>query len=260
MTRRFDGRSVVVTGAAQGMGRAIAAAMIDEGARVTMGDVQAERVVESARELSGGHGSATAVTCDVTRADQVEAMIATALERHGKVDHLICNAGVISMARCVDLSEDDWDSIMDVNAKGTFLCMRAALPHMLARESGSIVNIASQAGKRGTALFTHYCASKAAVLLLSKGVALEVAPHVRVNCVCPGVVNTELMEREYVWTTELTGETKEEIQARWSAAIPLKRFQEPEDIARVVLFLCSEDAANMTGQAINVDGGLVTEL
>jgi NAD(P)-dependent dehydrogenase (short-subunit alcohol dehydrogenase family) len=163
------------------------------------------------------------------------------------------------MRKCVDLSEDEWDRVMDVNAKGVFLCTRAILTHMLERGSGVIVNIASQAGKRGYKLFTHYCASKAAVIVFSKGVALEVAPHVRVNCICPGIVNTDMMEREYGWETAMTGEPKESIQKRWMAGIPMGRFQEPEHIARVALFLASDDASEMTGQAINVTGGMVME-
>jgi NAD(P)-dependent dehydrogenase (short-subunit alcohol dehydrogenase family) len=258
--QRFDGHSIIVTGAAQGMGRAIAEAFVAEGGHVTLADVQEQRVADAAAALAGGPGSATAVVCDVTKAGDIEAMVAGVLDREGKIDHLVNNAGVISMGRCVELAEDDWDRIMEVNAKGVFLCMRAVLPHMLERRSGSIVNLGSQAGKRGTPLLPHYCASKAAVHLLSKTVALEVAPDVRVNCVCPGVVETELLEREFAWTTALTGETEAEIRERWSAVVPMKRFQQPEDIARVVLFLSSEDAAHMTGQAINVDGGLITEL
>jgi NAD(P)-dependent dehydrogenase (short-subunit alcohol dehydrogenase family) len=130
---------------------------------------------------------------------------------------------------------------------------------MLERGKGNVVNIASQAGKRGYKLFAHYCASKAALILLSKGLALEVAPTLRINCICPGIVNTEMMEREYVWEEEMTGEPKPSIQARWMAGIPMGRFQEPEHVARVVLFMASDDASEMTGQAINVTGGMVME-
>jgi NAD(P)-dependent dehydrogenase (short-subunit alcohol dehydrogenase family) len=163
------------------------------------------------------------------------------------------------MKQTVDLPEKDWDFVMDVNAKGVFLTVQAALPGMLERGKGNIVNIASQAGKRGYKLFAHYCASKAAVIVFTKGVALEVAPTVRINCVCPGIVNTEMMEREYAWEEEMTGESKESIQKRWMSGIPMGRFQEPEHIARVAMFLASDDASEMTGQAINVTGGMVME-
>jgi len=255
---RFDGRGVVVTGAAQGMGRAIAGAFLAEGARVVLSDINAQGVEETAGQLDPG-GRAFAVRCDVTKTDEVNDLVEAALGQLGAVDVFVNNAGTITMRRVVELSEDEWDTVMDVNAKGVFLCTRAILPHMLERKSGSIVNIASQAGKRGYKLFAHYCASKAAVIVFSKGVALEVAPDVRVNCVCPGIVNTDMMEREYAWEEAMTGEPKESIQKRWMSGIPMGRFQEPEHIAGVALFLASDDASEMTGQAINVTGGMVME-
>jgi meso-butanediol dehydrogenase/(S,S)-butanediol dehydrogenase/diacetyl reductase len=254
---RFEGASVVVTGAAQGMGRAVATAMVREGATVFAADVNAQRLSTTAAEL----GDAVApVGCDVRKAGDVDALFAAADERCGGVDHLITCAGVLTIGKCVDLKEDDWSWVMDVNAKGVFLCMRRALISMRSRRAPSIVNVASQAGKRGTPLLAHYCASKAAVILLSKTVALEAAPHVRVNCICPGVVTTEMLDREFEWTTQTTGESREAIEERWRAIVPLRRFQTPEQIARVVLYLASDDASEITGQAINVDGGLVTEV
>jgi NAD(P)-dependent dehydrogenase (short-subunit alcohol dehydrogenase family) len=255
---RFEGKGVVVTGAAQGMGRAISAAFLEEGARVVLSDMNEEGVAVTAKALDA-NGRALAVRCDVTKAADVAKLVESSIDALGDVDIFVNNAGTITMRQIVDLSEDEWDLVMDVNAKGVFLCTRAILPHMLERGSGAIVNIASQAGKRGYKLFAHYCASKAAVIVFSKGVALEVAPQVRVNCVCPGIVNTDMMEREYAWEEEMTGESKESIQKRWMSGIPMGRFQEPEHIARVALFLASDDASEMTGQAINVTGGLVME-
>jgi meso-butanediol dehydrogenase / (S,S)-butanediol dehydrogenase / diacetyl reductase len=258
MSNRFDGRGVLVTGGAAGMGRAIAEGFLSEGASVVIADINGERVAGTAEELSS-QGTVSSLECDVTNADQVEAMISQADEQVDGIDVLVNNAGVITMAQTVDVPEKDWDFVMDVNAKGVFLTTRATLPGMLERGRGNIVNIASQAGKRGYKLFAHYCASKAAVIVFSKGVALEVAPTVRVNCVCPGIVNTEMMDREYAWEEEMTGESKESIQKRWLSGIPMGRFQEPEHIARVAMFLASDDASEMTGQAINVTGGMVME-
>jgi NAD(P)-dependent dehydrogenase (short-subunit alcohol dehydrogenase family) len=255
---RFEGRGVVVTGAAQGMGRAISEAFLAEGAHVVLADLNEEGVAATAEEL-GRDGNTFAVRCDVTNSDDVANLVTASIDKLGAVDVFVNNAGTITMRRVVELGEDEWDSVMDVNAKGVFLCTRAILPHMLDRKSGVIVNIASQAGKRGYKLFAHYCASKAAVIVFSKGVALEVAPHVRVNCICPGIVNTDMMEREYAWEEAMTGEPKESIQKRWMSGIPMGRFQEPEHIARVALFLASDDASEMTGQAINVTGGMVME-
>ena len=255
---RFEGRGVVITGAAQGMGRAIAEAFVTEGARVVLADLKEEGVVKTAGEI-GQNGNTFPVRCDVTKAEDVKSLVEGAVEHLGAVDVFVNNAGTITMRQVIELGEDEWDLVMDVNAKGVFLCTRAILPHMLERKSGSIVNIASQAGKRGYKLFAHYCASKAAVIVFSKGVALEVAPHVRINCVCPGIVNTDMMEREYGWEQAMTGEPKESIQKRWMSGIPMGRFQEPEHIARVALFLASDEASEMTGQAINVTGGMVME-
>lgn len=255
---RFEGRGVVVTGAAQGMGRAIAKGFLAEGARVVLCDLNEEGVRKTAEELDS-NGNTFAVRCDVTNSGDVEHLVGAAIDHLGEVNVFVNNAGTITMRQVVDLGEDDWDLVMDVNAKGVFLCTRAILPHMLDRRSGAIVNIASQAGKRGYKLFAHYCASKAAVIVFSKGVALEVAPDVRINCVCPGIVNTDMMEREYAWEEAMTGEPKESIRKRWMSGIPMGRFQEPEHIARVAMFLASDDASEMTGQAINVTGGMVME-
>ena len=255
---RFDGQGVVVTGGAQGMGRAIAEAFVAEGARVVLGDLNESVVQATAADLGGGD-QAIGLRCDVTNANAVKALTDAAISHLGGVDIFVNNAGTITMQKMTDISEDDWDLVMDVNAKGVFLCTRAIVPHMLERKKGAIVNIASQAGKRGYKLFTHYCASKAAVIVFTKGVALEIAPDVRINCVCPGIVNTDMMEREYAWEQAMTGEPKESIKARWMSGIPMGRFQEPEHVARVALFLASDDASEMTGQAINVTGGMIME-
>jgi|KBSMisStandDraft_5_1062788.scaffolds.fasta_scaffold98996_2 NAD(P)-dependent dehydrogenase (short-subunit alcohol dehydrogenase family) len=260
MANRFDGSGVLVTGGAAGMGRAIATAFQAEGANVVIADINAERVAQTAKELSSAGGSTvTSLGVDVTNEEQVTEMVRRGDEVLGGIDILVNNAGVITMDKIVDVSEKDWDFVMDVNAKGVFLCVKAVIPGMLERDGGKIVNIASQAGKRGYKLFAHYCASKAAVIVFSKGVALEVAPEIRINCVCPGIVNTEMMEREYAWEEEMTGESKDSIKERWMSGIPMGRFQEPEDIARVTMFLASDDSSEMTGQAINVTGGMVME-
>jgi meso-butanediol dehydrogenase / (S,S)-butanediol dehydrogenase / diacetyl reductase len=259
MDNRFEGSGVLVTGGAAGMGRAIAAAFAGEGADVVIADINEERVAGTAAELSGGGSKVTSLSVDVTKPEQVDEMVAKADDELGGIDILINNAGVITMDKVVDISPEDWDFVMDVNAKGTFLCMHAVVPGMLERGRGNIVSVASQAGKRGYKLFAHYCASKAAVILLSKGLALELAPTIRVNCVCPGIVNTEMMDREYVWEEEMTGESQDSIRERWMSGIPMGRFQEPEHVAGVVQFLASDAASEMTGQAINITGGMVME-
>jgi len=258
MNERFSGKRVLVTGAAQGIGRAISKAFVDEGARVCLTDLNGDGVAATAAELGDGDNTVS-MQLDVTRRDAVRETVERAIGELGGIDILINNAGTITMKPTVELTEEEWDLNMDVNAKGVFLCTQAVLPHMLERGDGVVVSTASQAGKRGYKLFSHYCASKAAVINFTRAVAVEVAPTVRLNCVCPGIVNTDMMEREYAWETEMTGEPKEAIKERWMAGIPMGRFQEPEHVAGVVLFLASDAASEMTGQAINVTGGMVMD-
>ena len=255
---RFADQGVVVTGGAGRMGEAIAAGFLAEGARVFLTDINAEGLQRVVQRLDSGEGHVHSFACDVTNAADADALFAEAEAHLEGIDVLCNNAGILDMGLTVDLSEEQWDRVMNVNAKSVFLVTHAFLPHMLAR-GGAIVNTASQAGKRGYRWLSHYCASKAAVMAFTKCLAIEIAPTVRVNCVCPGVVNTDMMEREYVWQKTFTGETKEEIQATWLGAIPMGRLQEPEHVANVVLFLASTDASEMTGQALNVTGGMVME-
>jgi NAD(P)-dependent dehydrogenase (short-subunit alcohol dehydrogenase family) len=251
---------VIVTGAAQGLGRGTAAAFLAEGANVVLADINADGVELAATELSAGtEGSAVAAECDVSREDDFRELVARAVSEFGAIDHLVNNAGTITISPLVEIAEADWDRVIDVNLKGVFLGMKCVLPHMLQRGTGSIVNIASQAGKRGNRFIAHYNASKAGVISLTQTAALEAAPHVRVNCVCPGIINTDLQEQEYGVVSELTGKSREEIKREWIASMPLGQFQEVEDVADAVLFLASDDARQTTGEALNVSGGMVME-
>jgi NAD(P)-dependent dehydrogenase (short-subunit alcohol dehydrogenase family) len=252
---------VIVTGAAQGLGRGTAAAFLAEGANVVMADLNAAKVGASASELSGKatEGGVIAATCDVSREGDFRELVARAISEFGAVDHLVNNAGTITISPLVDIDETDWDRVIDVNLKGVFLGMKCVLPHMLKRQRGSIVNIASQAGKRGNRFIAHYNASKAGVISLTQTAALEAAPYVRVNCVCPGIINTDLQEQEYEVVSQLTGRSRDEIKAEWIDSMPLGQFQEVEDVADAVLFLASDDARQTTGEAMNVSGGMVME-
>jgi NAD(P)-dependent dehydrogenase (short-subunit alcohol dehydrogenase family) len=258
--KRFTGRSVVVTGAAQGLGRGTAAAFLAEGANLVLADIDGDKVEVAAAELGAdAEGTAVAVRCDVSREDDVRALVGQAVSEFGGVDHFVNNAGTITISPLVDITEADWDRVIDVNLKGVFFGMKCVLPHMLERGSGSIVNIASQAGKRGNRFIAHYNASKAGVISLTQTAALEAAPNVRVNCVCPGVINTDLQEQEYEIVSRLTGESREEIKSQWIESMPLGRFQEVDDVADAVLFLASDYARQTTGEALNVSGGMVME-
>jgi meso-butanediol dehydrogenase / (S,S)-butanediol dehydrogenase / diacetyl reductase len=258
--RRFEESSVIVTGAAQGLGRGTAAAFLAEGANVLLCDIDRENVERTAEELQGrSSGRVIAATCDVSKEGDVRALVEGAIAQLGRIDHLVNNAGTITIAPIVDIDESDWNRVIDVNLKGVFLGLKCVLPHMLERGFGTVVNIASQAGKRGNRYIAHYNASKAGVISLTQSAALEVAPTVRVNCVCPGIINTDLQEQEYDIVSRLTGKSRDEIKEDWIASMPLGRFQEVEDVAAAVLFLASDDSRQTTGEALNVSGGMVME-
>ncbi len=257
MSRRFESRTAIVTGAARGIGHAVAAGFLADGAAVVMLDIEAEGVESAAAALDPSGEHTLARRCDVTSARDADAAVAAAAERFGGVDYLVNCAGVLSLAPFAELTEEQWDAVMDVNAKGVFLMMRAALPALEASGVGSIVNIASQSGKRGEALLAHYCASKAAVILLTRGAALELAPAVRVNSVCPGYVDTAMQDQAAAHMEAETGTRAAELLADWVKEVPMGRFQQPGDVAKLVLFLASEDASEITGEDVNVTGGLM---
>lgn len=250
-----------ITGAGAGIGRAIALEMVREGADLYITDLDeaaAQRVAEEAQTLRP-QARVWAEQLDVRESGAVAACISDAARRLGSLELAVNNAGVSSMARVVDLSEDDWDFNMDVNAKGIFLCCQAEVRLFQEQgRGGTIVNTASMAGKKAAPLLAHYSASKFAVIGFTQALALEVAADgIRVNCVCPGYVRTSMQEREIAWESRLRGISPEEVRQDYVRAIPLGRLEEPQDVARVVVFLLSERAAYMTGQAINVTGGAI---
>jgi len=251
-----------VTGAGGGIGRAIALRLASEGAKVIVTDVNIDWAKLTVSEIERTGGSAAAFRLDVTDGSEVDNVLQEAWQRFGRLDLLINNAGVSTMNRLVDLTEEDWDFNMDVNAKGVFLVTRAAVRRMLNTDYGAekpkIVNIASMAGKLPGVFLVHYTASKFAVVGFTKAVALELAPYkINVNCVCPGFVETKMQERELVWEAKLSGTTPEKIREGYLRQVPLGRLAKPEDVATIVAFLCSHDADYMTGQAVNVTGGQV---
>ncbi|MBN9671615.1 SDR family NAD(P)-dependent oxidoreductase [Roseibium aggregatum] len=250
----LKGKSAFVTGAAGGIGLAIARALAAQGVSVTIADLDLDAAKAAADALGAGHH---AVKIDVSDRASVEAAFSAALEAAGVVDICIANAGVSSMRRAVDLTDRDWDFNMDVNARGVFLTNQIAARHFLAQGHGTIVNTASLAAKVGAPLLAHYSASKFAVVGWTQGLARELAPSgIRVNAVCPGFVRTSMQEREIAWEAELRSMTPEEVQQDYISQTPLGRIETPEDVAGVAVFLCSDAARFMTGQAINVTGGV----
>jgi len=255
---RFKDKAVVITGGGKGIGRAVSHAFAHEGARILVGFSSDEQAaVETAEQIHKTGAEAEVFKVDVTVKRECEAFVDRAVELFGRIDVCVNNAGVSTMNWIVDLTEEEWDFNMDVNAKGLFLCCQKEVKHFIAQGGGGrIVNVASVAAKRPAMLLAHYAASKYAVLGFSKTLAQEVAEHnITVNCVCPGFVRTAMQEREVGWEAKLRGLSREQVIEEYVAATPLGRLEEPEDVAKVVLFLASDDAGFMTGQAINVCGG-----
>ena len=248
----LDGRVALITGAGSGIGLGIARVLARHGARVVLSDLDAERVRDAAAELDG-----TALEHDVTSWVSSRRAVEDTIASHGRVDVLVNNAGVSKSVPFHELDEAEWDRVHNVNVKGVFFTTRAVVPHMMARRAGSIISISSMVGKEAIPLFVHYSASKFAVIGLTQGLAKEMAPYeVRVNAVCPGVVRTPLWEPLLHQLAENKGITRDEAWQEFVDPIPLGRPQDPEDIGEAVAFLASDRARNMTGQGINVTGGM----
>jgi NAD(P)-dependent dehydrogenase (short-subunit alcohol dehydrogenase family) len=248
-------RVVFVTGAATGIGRAIAKAFDALGDRVAVFD----RDLEGAQKLAADLDDRIAVyRVDVTDRKSVEAAFTQAAKDIGPPDVVCANAGVSSMQRALDLTDADWDFNMDVNAKGVFITNQVGLTLMRAAGlAGCIINTASLAAKVGAPLLAHYSASKFAVLGWTQALAKEMAPDgIRVNAVCPGFVRTGMQDREVAWEAELRGMTPAQVRDEYVSLTPMGRLEDPEDVAGVVIFLASDAARFMTGQGVNVTGGV----
>ena len=245
-------RVAIVTGAGSGIGRGIARVLARERAELVLTDVNEDAAREVVRETGG-----SALRHDVTSWDDCVGVVDETIARHGREDVLVNNAGVSKSVPFHELDEREWDRVNDVNAKGVFLCCRAVVPHMIERRSGRIINVSSMVGKEAIPYFVHYCASKFAVIGLTQGLAKELAAHdINVNAVCPGVVRTALWEPLLDQLATTKNVTRDEAWQEFVDGIPLGRPQEPEDIGEVVAFLASDRSRNMTGQGINVTGGM----
>jgi NAD(P)-dependent dehydrogenase (short-subunit alcohol dehydrogenase family) len=249
----LEGRAALITGGNSGIGEATAILFAREGAQVAVASRRAEANAAVVERIESEGGSALSIPCDVTDPDSVAPAVATTVDRFGGIDILVNNAGVIYRDKNVlETSLDEWNHTIAVNTTGTFLVSRAVIPHMIEKGRGSIVNNASYfglVGGRGTAA---YSASKGAVVLLTKAMALDHARQgIRVNCVCPGSVETPMMRQEM---EEMGGEA--EVRHLFEEKHPLGRISQPEEIARAILYLASDAAAFVTGAALPIDGGL----
>ena len=254
-------RVAMVTGAGQGIGRAIAQALARAGARVVVVDIKAEAAATSAGEMTEAGGRGLALQADVGDVSAIDRVVRQAIDAFGQIDILVNNAGVTRRAYIMDLTEEDWDRIHRVNAKGVFFCLQRVAREMIPRRQGVIINIASIAGKgyAGTSN-AAYAASKGAVIGLTRIAALQLAQHnINVNAICPGVTRTALSDANLRVRAEQERVTFEEMACRRDAAIPIGRANDPEDIAAMAVFLASPGARNITGQSFNVDGGLILD-
>ena len=248
----LEGKKAIVTGGATGIGRAIALALAAQGVKITICDLNPEAANTVAQSI-GGH----ALEIDVRKRPSVDKTFAQAVEIMGGCDILIANAGVSTMQHALEITDEEWDFNFDVNTRGIFLSNQIAARKFVAQGHGTIVNTASLAAKVGAPLLAHYSASKFAVLGWTQALARELAPKgIRVNAVCPGFVKTGMQEREILWEAELRGVSAERVMEDYIAQTPLGRIETPEDVADVVVFLCSNSARFMTGQGINVTGGV----
>lgn len=244
----YKNQTVIVTGGSRGIGKAVALAFGSKGANVVVNYTSSEgKALETVEEIKSLGGEAIAVKCNVSVAEDVDGLLKATKEAFGTIDYLVNNAGVTRDGLLIRMKEDDWDAVIDTNLKGVYLCTKIIGKAMLKQKSGRIVNMASVVGVMGNAGQANYAASKAGVIGFTKSIAKEFAPRgLTVNAIAPGFIKSDM--------TEVLDEAVKDAYAK---AIPLQKMGEAEDVANAVMFLCSDMAKYITGQVINVDGGMV---
>src|SRR5216683_676242 len=256
----LQGQVAIVTGAGRGIGRATALELARLGADVVIAELDQAGAKRTAEEVGALGCRAVVAQTDVTSRADLRAMVDRAKAELGRIDILVNNAGIYRAASTLDVTEEHWDAIMTINAKAVFFASQAVLPAMLAQKRGSIVSLASMAGKIGSKTNLPYNVSKAAVISMTKSLALaHAADGIRVNCVCPGFVETDMWTKVSQEQGALLGMSAEEFTRQRKATVPLGRMETAEDVASVIGFLASPRSGYVTGQALSVDGGLVMQ-
>jgi len=254
--RRFEGKVVGVTGAARGIGQAIACRFAEEGAGVAVMDIT--NTLETVAKCEEAGAKVLPLRLDVCEKDKIFEAVEEIIRVLGRIDIWVNNAGVFDNTATVDLSEELWDRVSDINYKSMYLCAKAVIPHMVLRGWGRFINMSSMAGKMAYPKEIAYCSTKAAVLGLTRALAIELAPHgITANAICPGPIATDMLKSTHQTLAEEFGVTLAEWDAEVLKTIPVGRFGRPADIAALAAFLASDEAGFINGQAINIDGGMV---
>ncbi len=254
--KRFEKKVVGVTGAARGIGQAMARRFAEEGAGVVVMDIaHTEETVAKCEEVGA---KVLPLRADVRQQDSIYQAVEEIIHVFGRIDVWVNNAGVFDNTATVDLSEELWDRISDINYKSMYLCAKAVIPHMVLHGWGRFINMSSMAGKMAYPKEIAYCSTKSAVLGLTRALAIELAPHgITANAICPGPIATDMLKNTHQTLADEFGVTLEDWDAKVLETIPVGRFGKPEDIAALAAFLASEEAGFINGQAINIDGGMV---
>jgi meso-butanediol dehydrogenase/(S,S)-butanediol dehydrogenase/diacetyl reductase len=264
---RFTNNVVAITGAGQGIGRAMALRLAAEGADIAIADLNGNNAETVCSEIRALGRRAIAIEMNVTRSDDCERMVSETVRHFGRLDVMVCNAGIIQVKPFMDISADEWDSTFAVNVKGTFLTLQAAARQMRGqapiganRPKGKIITLASIAGRYGAGpmapIIPHYRASKAAVISITQSAAYTLAPDITVNAICPGLVATDMWKRIDKEWAAIEDWKEGEAWSRRVGAVPLGRPQTAEDVAGLAAYLVSSDSDYMTGQSLNIEGGL----
>lgn len=254
--RRFEGKVAAVTGAAQGIGRATAFRFAQEGAKVAVLDITGvDKTVSLCEEVGA---QALGAWMDVTSKQMIRDVVGQIIAAWERIDIWVNNAGVFDNTATVDLDEKIWDRVSDINYKAMYLCVQPVIPHMIAQGWGRIINMSSMAGKMAYPKEIAYCSTKAAVLGLTRSLAIDLAPHgITANAICPGSIDTRMLKNTHQKLADEHGVKIDQWESEVIKTIPVGRFGKPSEVAALIAFLASEEAGYITGQAINIDGGLV---
>ncbi|RLE46582.1 beta-ketoacyl-ACP reductase [Candidatus Woesearchaeota archaeon] len=246
---KLKNKVAIVTGARRGIGKAIALEFAKQGCNIVVSDINKRDCHKVCNEIMMKNRKALAVKCDISKKKEVEELIKKTMQRFNRLDILVNNASVLIEKPLIEMTEKDWDYVININLKGTFLCSQTAAKVMLKQKSGKIISLSSIAGQTAFPGLAAYCASKAGIINLTKAMALELAPYVNVNAIAPGVIKTKMTEPFL---------NNQEVKKQFLEKIPLGRIGKPEEIAKTAVFLASNDSSFMTGETVFVDGGWLT--